>query len=106
MTFHCPRCDAKTRVIETRAEVRTRKCDGCSGVFRTHEVEFTEVNPEPRNVLAWKKSRKWKRWSVEEAATLSQLRKKGLTIKEIANAMRRTPNSIDYFLNEKTKDVA
>ena len=40
MSYHCPTCDAKTRIIRTNAEVRTRRCPSCGLRFLTEEVEL------------------------------------------------------------------
>lgn len=40
MSFHCPQCDGLTGVIETRAELRQRRCKSCGHRFFTEEVEY------------------------------------------------------------------
>lgn len=40
MSFHCPKCDGKTGIVETRAELRRRRCKVCGYSFRTEEVEY------------------------------------------------------------------
>lgn len=40
MSFCCPKCDGKTGVIETRAELRSRRCKSCGHKFITEEVEY------------------------------------------------------------------
>lgn len=40
MSFHCPQCDGLTGVVETRAELRSRRCKSCGYKFVTEEVEY------------------------------------------------------------------
>lgn len=40
MSFHCPKCDGKTRVYETRVELRRRQCVACGHQFATEEIEY------------------------------------------------------------------
>lgn len=40
MSFHCPKCDGKTGVTETRAELRARRCKSCGYKFLTEEAEY------------------------------------------------------------------
>lgn len=43
MKVHCPKCDNKTLVVESRivddVVVRKRKCKTCGDVFYTEEIE-------------------------------------------------------------------
>ena len=48
MSFHCPRCDEKTKVLSTRVEFRERVCPACQHVFRTEEIEYDGPIPDWR----------------------------------------------------------
>lgn len=49
MAFHCPRCDGRTGVYSTIAEVRLRKCRSCGHAFRTEEIELDiPIHHKPR----------------------------------------------------------
>lgn len=43
--FYCPKCDGPTGVVETRAEIRSRKCRQCGLAFKTEEVELETKAP-------------------------------------------------------------
>jgi hypothetical protein len=93
VSFHCPRCDAKTTVMSTRAELRQRKCIGCDYLFRTEEVELESQSPKPRARLSYPKKRQSpkhksdKRWSEDKITQLKDMLLVRRPFPEIASAL-------------------
>jgi hypothetical protein len=51
--FRCEKCDGMTGVLETREEIRRRRCKGCGEAFFTEEILCTDY---PK--IAWSVKRK------------------------------------------------
>ena len=51
----CPKCQAKTVVLETRGATRNRMCTSCTSKFITMETAITESDPSEETVNTWRR---------------------------------------------------